>query len=386
MKREKTESGIPYLPEEIITNILKRLPVKSLIRFRSVCDLWKNIISAPSFITDHLNYSNHQIPSLISTYDGALIKYSLDLNKGLREVQVGPPIDSIRPHRILGSCNGLVCLQTGGRLDPLSMWNPALREVMRVPRSRTLRVHYLGFGFNPFVNDYKIIVMTYASWRDMVNNVVSGVEVYSLATNSWKDIEFSCLDGIRGFSQSLNVNGSIFWLARKTGLDQSLVIVSFDLALEDFILIPTPALSGEGEAKLTVYENRPALFYSSFSTNSSNSALDLWVIEEGIGTFWSKKCTFGPYPFSIHPWTIWFSIHPWTICRNHIVCSGVSYFSTVQLEEGDDYSDVKVDTFLINLASNEYKVLYESTYGYSGHSFEYVESLLSLRNIQLGNP
>ncbi|CAH9139652.1 unnamed protein product [Cuscuta epithymum] len=379
MKREKLDSGIPYLPEEIIKSILKGLPVKSLIRFRSVCDLWKNIINAPSFITDHFNYSSHQSSSLIATHDGAFIKFSLDLDKGLREVQVGPPIDSDRPHRIVGSCNGLVCLQTGRPDTPtLSIWNPAIREVMQVPRSRTLdatKVHYLGFGFSPLVNDYKIIVMTFATWGDMVKNVVSRIKVYSLATNSWKDIEFSCLDGIRLSSPSLNVNGLIFCLASKTGLDGSHVIVSFDLASEEIKLIPTP-LSGKEEAKLIVYENRAALLYSSYGPNSSNIDVDLWVIEEGIGSVWSKKWTFCPYSF----------IRPCTICTNLIVCTGVFCFKKFQLEEEEkDYSDIEVDTFLINLASNEFKVVDESTYGYSGNSFEYVESLVSPSNIQVGN-
>ncbi|CAH9060147.1 unnamed protein product [Cuscuta epithymum] len=378
MNREKTDSGIPYLPEGIITNILKRLPVKSLIRFRSVCNLWKNIINAPSFITDHLNYSSHQSSSMIAAHDGALIEYSLDRDKGLREVQVGPPIDSVRPHRIIGSYNGLLCLQTGplSTLSPtLSIWNPAIREVMRVPRSRAANdgtvFCNLGFGFSPFVKDYKIVI-TYETW----DNAVSGVEVYSLATNSWKNIEFGCLDGICCFSVSLDVNGSIFWLARKTGLDRSRVIFSFDLALEEFKLIPTPPLSRDEEPKLIVYENRPALLYSCIARNSGNSTIDLWVIEEGMGAFWSKKFTFGPYPYSIHPCTI---------CRNQIVCTGVMYCSKVQhKEEGVGDSRIKVDTFFINLASQDIKVLDESRYGYSGrHSFEYVESLLSLSNIQL---
>ncbi|CAH9139651.1 unnamed protein product [Cuscuta epithymum] len=374
MNGEKTDSGIPYLPEGIITNILKRLPVKSLIRFRSVCDLWKNIINSPSFITDHLNYSNHQSSSLIAARDGTLIQYSLDRDKGLREVQVGLPIDSDRPHRIVGSCNGLVCLQSIGRLDTLSIWNPAIREVMRVPATRTgIILCLLGFGYSPFVNDYKIVV-TYETW----GTAVSGVEVYSLATNSWKNIESSCLDVICGFSVSLNVNGSIFWLPRKTGLGRSRVIFSFDLALEEIKLIATPPLSRDEEPKLIVYENRPALLYSRIARNSGNSTIDLWVIEEGIGAFWSKKFTFGPYPYSIHPCTI---------CRNQIVCTGVMYCSKVQhKEEGVGDSGIKVDrcTFFINLASKDIKVLDESRYGYSGrHSFEYVESLLSPSNIQL---
>jgi len=39
----------PYLPDELITQILLRLPVKSLIRFKSVSKSWCSLISNPSF-------------------------------------------------------------------------------------------------------------------------------------------------------------------------------------------------------------------------------------------------------------------------------------------------------------------------------------------------
>ncbi|KAK4254252.1 hypothetical protein QN277_009656 [Acacia crassicarpa] len=37
----------PYLPPEIIIDILKRLCVKSLLRFRAVCKDWRNLLKSP---------------------------------------------------------------------------------------------------------------------------------------------------------------------------------------------------------------------------------------------------------------------------------------------------------------------------------------------------
>lgn len=57
MKKRKRTVGpaaaaatFPELPEEIVMEILARLPVKSLLRFKSVCRGWRAIISEPSFI------------------------------------------------------------------------------------------------------------------------------------------------------------------------------------------------------------------------------------------------------------------------------------------------------------------------------------------------
>ncbi|KAK3012848.1 hypothetical protein RJ639_010348 [Escallonia herrerae] len=44
-----------YLPDEIIEEILTKLPVKSLLRFTAVCKSWYSHIKNPSFINAHLN-------------------------------------------------------------------------------------------------------------------------------------------------------------------------------------------------------------------------------------------------------------------------------------------------------------------------------------------
>ncbi|KAK9032783.1 hypothetical protein V6N11_017826 [Hibiscus sabdariffa] len=45
------------MPVEVIREILKRLLVKSLVRFRSVCKTWNSLICDPSFISTHLQAS-----------------------------------------------------------------------------------------------------------------------------------------------------------------------------------------------------------------------------------------------------------------------------------------------------------------------------------------
>ena len=43
-----------HLPDDIVLNILSRLPVKSLLRFRCVCKTWVSSITTPNFISTHL--------------------------------------------------------------------------------------------------------------------------------------------------------------------------------------------------------------------------------------------------------------------------------------------------------------------------------------------
>ncbi|KAI9096834.1 hypothetical protein K1719_025817 [Acacia pycnantha] len=96
-----------------------------------------------------------------------------------------------------------------------------------------------GFGFSPIINGYKI-VMTYASEYKVK---LSGLKVYSLSSDSWKEVKFRLNDTACVRSQSVTVNGVMFWLGSKIvgeDTDDQMVIVSFGLAMEVLTLIPIP--------------------------------------------------------------------------------------------------------------------------------------------------
>ncbi|XP_028798014.1 putative F-box protein At3g16210 [Neltuma alba] len=211
------DSHPPYLPEEIILNILKRLPVESLIRFQCVCKHWNNLIKSPSFIADHLQQSSHQNPSLLLDCNNSCSPLRwrlrlLDWGMQVRLVQKAPLVDSFGGASIIGSCNGLVCVQIhqDDKSPPsLSLWNPATTAVRHVPRPRIfsdLEDCMTGFGFSPIVNDYKI-VRTYSKFYYEVDRA----EVFSLSRGSWKRIDSGNLKAVRLNSEAVTTNGAIFW-------------------------------------------------------------------------------------------------------------------------------------------------------------------------------
>jgi hypothetical protein len=60
------------LPEEILLEILVRLPAKSVLRGRAVCQLWRRLTSAPAFLHDHHRRQPElQLISSYRTADGA---------------------------------------------------------------------------------------------------------------------------------------------------------------------------------------------------------------------------------------------------------------------------------------------------------------------------
>nr|XP_017240031.1 PREDICTED: uncharacterized protein LOC108212829 [Daucus carota subsp. sativus] len=91
------------LPEEMVNEILCWLPVRTLLRFRSVCKSWLSIISQPNFIKAHMDKPNKNASLLriiFGTLDDQRLKFvSEDSEYYLRN----------KPHgfEIVGSCNVL---------------------------------------------------------------------------------------------------------------------------------------------------------------------------------------------------------------------------------------------------------------------------------------
>ena len=157
------EEEAPFIPGEIIANILVCLPVKSLKRFQCVCKQWNNLIKTPSFIQHHLRHSTHHNSSLVLgpaySNDYHLLSFYCDLK--FREFENFPC--SLRGLCLVGSSNGLLCfVEWNQRPSTLLLWNPATREERQIPIMCTAEYPYIfwrfGFGFSPISNDYKIVI------------------------------------------------------------------------------------------------------------------------------------------------------------------------------------------------------------------------------------
>lgn len=101
------------LPEALLTEILSRLPVKPLLRSKSVCKNWYSLIQNPSFIFLH----HHRAASTAVTQstDCLIVKRSLDGGHNNIIVSFAPNTTPIEDDKgldiqLLGPCNGVVCL------------------------------------------------------------------------------------------------------------------------------------------------------------------------------------------------------------------------------------------------------------------------------------
>ncbi|XP_028784476.1 F-box/kelch-repeat protein At3g23880-like [Neltuma alba] len=177
------------LPQEIVEEILHRLPVKSLVKFITVCRAWNSLITNRTFISDHLNRTIEASNSGGSLFFQFCLKkykrqihlhqeefyslYSVNQQTNHFSVERFPLSHLFRRDRLdifAGTCNGLVSAADYSSFHSATIliWNPLLRKYLVLPkpimtckkRKRQLYDDYhlhFGFGFDSKNNDYKVI-------------------------------------------------------------------------------------------------------------------------------------------------------------------------------------------------------------------------------------
>ncbi|XP_043696604.1 F-box protein At3g07870-like [Telopea speciosissima] len=290
------------LPFEIIKEILSRLPVKSLLRFRCVSKDWCCVISDPFFISQHLNLSSEYKIGLCLT-NGRLFTITFD---GLSSTatMVDIPFKGLEDSvEILGSCNGLLCLFVSKRLSswfrhisPIYLWNPAISEYKKLPdapigspRIWGINNTVLGFGYDPINNEYKVVRIIYFCERGTDRLIYkSDVRVYSLGTGKWKKLGDAPFDSRDCSSSKVVVNGYIHWLAtREIKSVISEFIISFDVRNEVFEEIQHPDC-GEGDE---THCNFVAFLGGCLSLVGCifGRCVEIWVMKDsGVNESWTK--------------------------------------------------------------------------------------------------
>ncbi|XVF00133.1 hypothetical protein REPUB_Repub03eG0258800 [Reevesia pubescens] len=126
--------------DDLIFDILSFLPVKTLLRLRCLCKSHCKDIDSTPFIKAHIDRSFQAKTNV-------------------------KPKDFYAPGlgiRVSGSCNGLLSLSRFPY--QISIWNPSIRrykELPVCPETGGFYSHFcnfLGFGYDPSSNDYKVFV------------------------------------------------------------------------------------------------------------------------------------------------------------------------------------------------------------------------------------
>ncbi|AES61738.2 putative F-box domain-containing protein [Medicago truncatula] len=260
-----------FFSDDLLTEILSLLPVKSLLRFKCVSNPWKTLISDPNFVKFHfkkLKSRNPQHFTLITEYpdnDYSIIPYPIP------RILDNPSFTLVAdPHfllsqkdcsRLVGSCNGLVCL-VGDRYAYGSglascyeywfrLWNPATRKTsQKIGCFCDSGIFVFDFGCDNSTETFKVVASRYLGVGE---ELTTDVRVFSLGDNVWRNIEsfpvvpLYC-DVEQFHHTGVFLNGTLNWLAIQDedpithycDLEwnnikvEQIVIVSLDLGTETY--------------------------------------------------------------------------------------------------------------------------------------------------------
>ncbi|CAI9771097.1 unnamed protein product [Fraxinus pennsylvanica] len=288
----------PSLPSEIITEILSRLPVKSLLKFMCVSKEWLSLISSPEFIKIHLkiasndpNFTRHRIMFTISEP-----RFNLK-NCSLRSFLYEPSTDAVKivypgrnPRtfvRVVGSCNGLICIAITE--NDFILWNPSVRKYKKLPNvdvvmKPRLCIQY-GFGFDEANEDYKVVGI-FGRYENL-GRYKTVVKVYSLKNDSWRRIE-NFKGGTPIHDMGKFVNGKLHWLAspRTVHTSSRWDIVSLDVEREIYGTVEQP---NYGEADFSAVMLGVLGGCICVLCNYEKTCADVWVLKDyGVKESWTK--------------------------------------------------------------------------------------------------
>ncbi|XP_040959662.1 putative F-box protein At1g47790 isoform X3 [Gossypium hirsutum] len=161
------------VPEALVTEILSKLPVKSLIRFNCVCKYWCSSFQTPCFISKHYhnNLKKNNLNPLLQRTDGnADIPYFSQLSeeKGenfLVKQNIRFPFFIHDSPCVWGARRGLFCLHSALMDDTkVAIWNPSTREFKILPPSSVQRPTYPGLTFGVLVYPVEGIDKSFDLW------------------------------------------------------------------------------------------------------------------------------------------------------------------------------------------------------------------------------
>ncbi|KAL3591946.1 hypothetical protein D5086_010586 [Populus alba] len=245
----ETMTGDP-LPEDVIIEILSRLPVKNLLQFKCVCKSWYAIITSPNLISKHLRnyYDKNDSDCLLAQY----------------------------------------CVTQAGEIASFELL------VDETP-TRALSygsLHLMRFH-SPYIyvtKDYEVIVMR-EYWREeegaWEDRYPLSVFVYTLSSDSWRYWgDLSRYYHLHNNKCYICVKGVFYWLGSYGACGDPEVAIYFDMATNvcQEIQLPDYDKSYNCES-LAVYKDSIALLVV------QERVLHVWTLDERC---WTKTFVVGP--------------------------------------------------------------------------------------------
>ncbi|XP_026377923.1 putative F-box protein At1g47790 [Papaver somniferum] len=332
-RRKQTEAKIHGYPHadirhEVLLQILSKLPIKTLMKFRCVCKLWsESIVNDPRFIEAHFLESQKN-PILMFKYLPKELDHMERPYSFLREKEeyrtnhlfylekdefvngTGKVLHNVlnliasqnsSPRRLIGYCNGLVCFMVGVPYSSgcwsyfvVEIFNfsklEKLRIVSRIPTPPFTSVGDCRFGYDVLAKEYKLMcILLYIDDEDEVYNKYIILTIGGSGTQSWRKIKHPMTMKGHPRSPGRCIDGALFWVRYDTD-ECKKVLISFDLHDEKFQVINLPTAGMYFPEYDHQLEYKRCFCYASVKKPDTRSgAVELHILKDRIQQVWETK-------------------------------------------------------------------------------------------------
>ncbi|XP_071735072.1 F-box/kelch-repeat protein At3g23880-like [Rutidosis leptorrhynchoides] len=320
-----------YVSFDIQAEIMKKLPVKSLIRCRLVSKSWKSLIDSFKFIADHsINHKNWPNRLLVryKSCDFEHVSIDDDDDDSFPEKKVihtSIPMSDIfagKPYNIIGISQGLFCFYNMFESTTTVIWNPSIRTSVAIEMPNMLYCStdpVIGFGVCPRTSDVKLIrIKSYEIWK---------VEVFTLSSGTWTSFSTNWPNRIIVLKpEQVDLDRHIYWpaweidyldddddddddAARKKppawetvcGDKMRNTIISFDVSAEKFtqVYLPpkltNPTNPTEPALCMSISKLADSLVVFLNTLEVEGQVCGVWMMEhDGVSRSFTKLFTIGP--------------------------------------------------------------------------------------------
>nr|WRO64616.1 MYB transcription factor protein [Rosa persica] len=297
-QHRQIQAFLAELPPEVVINILSRLHVGRLLCFRSVAKPWRSLIDSSYFKNLHLLHSTQTKSNLTLILRKDSDLYCVDFDSLNDAVELTHPLMCYSNRiRVLGSCNGLLCICNVA--EDIALWSPWIKKYRILPSLPSDRkrdkgmclcgARVYGLGYDAVHDDYKLVrISQFIGWD--YASFESEVKVYSLRMNAWRKVDDMPYVLCYTRKMGILVSGSVHWVVtRSHEVEQPAteLVIGFDIVKERFGEVPMPEMDRKCQIDVGYLDGCLCII-----AKYEDVGVDVWTIKQyGVKETWCKLFT-----------------------------------------------------------------------------------------------
>ncbi|KAF7046508.1 hypothetical protein CFC21_055533 [Triticum aestivum] len=278
------ETAACLLTDDLILEILCRLPARSVHRFKCVSVLWRDLIADPA--------NRKKLPQALAGFLYTTIsnnrRHHHFASVSDAAIPFDPPLPYLQPNKYNGitqvdACNGLLLYRRYNSKDDshLVVCNPTTRRWFELPPQplelANRRTRTTGLAFDPAVSSHFHVLHFEHSYLEIY---ITRVNIYSSWTGAWSHRNCGTADKYTLFfgGRCVFVGGLLYVMGNHNYIIDDYVLLGVDMEGKVCKTISVPYGRGFG----MIGSSQVCLHYAipSFDDNKQISRIELWCLQD----------------------------------------------------------------------------------------------------------